>query len=407
MLLIEILRTAIDQLLANRMRSVLTTLGIVIGIGTVILIVSVLEGFRGSIERDLNVLGANTFQVQQYGPQVFSTGGRRLKPRKKLTLDLVKAIRERCPSVKFVGAEVYEGGVRIAYEGEETNPNVFVFGATPEFAVNNGRFIADGRFLTERDVRIRARVVVLGMDVVDRLFTYEDPIGKTVRIKGQKFKVVGIFEKQGSSTFGQSRDNIAAIPITTWQLLWGKRSIAITVMARSPELFQQAQEEVIGVLRKERKVPPGEENDFDIFSNESLVESFNQTAGKIQLGGILLGIISLLVGGIGVMNIMLVSVTERTREIGIRRAVGARRAHIFRQFLTEAIVLCLMGGILGIIGGIVLAGIIALLLQWPMAIPAWSVVAAVLTTTVVGLISGFYPAYKAAYLNVIDALRYE
>ncbi len=407
MVFVEILRTAIDQLFANRLRSMLTTLGIVIGIGTVILIVSVLEGFRSSIERDLNVLGANTFQVQQYGPQIFSTGGRRVKPRKKLTLDLVRAIRERCPSVRFVGAEVYEGGVRIAYKGEETNPNVFVFGATPEFAVNNGRFIADGRFLIDRDVRIRSRVAVLGMDVVDRLFAYEDPLGKIVRIKGQKFKIVGIFEKQGSATFGQSRDNIVVIPITTWQEMYGKRSIAITVMARNPESFEAAQDEVIGVLRKERKVPPGEENDFDIFSNESLVESFNQTAGKVQLGGILLGVISLLVGGIGVMNIMLVSVTERTREIGVRRAVGARRGHIFRQFLTESIVLCLLGGLLGILGGVVLAALIALLLQWPMSIPAWSVIAAVLVTTVVGLISGFYPAYKAAYLNVIDALRYE
>ncbi len=407
MYLLEIVKTALGQLKANRMRSVLTTLGIVIGIGTVILIVSVLEGFRSSIEQDLNVLGANTFQVQKYGPRI-NVGHTRLKPRKDLTVEMADAIRELCPSVKYVGAEVWKFGETIVYKGKRTNPNIFVAGVTPEFTINNGYFVKEGRFLTERDVRSHARLVVLGMDVVDKLFPYKNPINEIVRINGQKFKVIGVFEAQGNSAFGQSRDNRVTIPITTWQEIYGKkRSVNITVMAKSPEVFDQAQDEVVGVLRKIRKVPPGEENDFDIFYNQSLIDSFNSVARYIQLGGILIGLVSLVVGGIGVMNIMLVSVTERTREIGIRKAVGARRTNILTQFLLEAITLCILGGILGFGLGVGLAGLISLAASLPMSIPMWAVVSSLITTTTIGLFAGIYPAYKAARLNVVDALRYE
>jgi putative ABC transport system permease protein len=183
--------------------------------------------------------------------------------------------------------------------------------------------------------------------------------------------------------------------------------VNITVMANSAEVFDQARDEVIGVLRKIRKVQPGEENDFDIFYNQSLIDSFNSVAKYIQLGGIIIGLVSLVVGGIGVMNIMLVSVTERTREIGIRKAVGARKFNILFQFLLEAIALCLLGGILGFGIGVGLAGLIALVVKLPMSIPLWAVFSAIITTTVIGLFSGIYPAYKAAGLNVVDSLRYE
>ncbi len=407
MFVIETIKIALAQLKSNRLRSVLTTLGIIIGIGTVILIVSVLEGYRASIERELNVLGNNTFQVEKYGPRI-QVGQMHFKPRKDLTVQMADAIRENCPSVKYVGAELWEYGQTVFYQGEHTNPNIFLGGVTPEFVVNNGFEMREGRFLTERDVRSHLHVVVLGMNVVDKLFPYQDPLGEIVRIHGQKFKVIGVFKKMGTSTFGQSKDNRVVIPITTWQDMFGKNySVSITVMAKSPELFQQAQDEVIGVLRKIRKVPPGEENDFDIFYNQSLVESFNNVAKYIQLGGVLIGIVSLVVGGIGVMNIMLVSVRERTREIGIRKAVGARRVNILLQFLLEAIVLCLVGGVLGFGAGVGLAGLIALSAHLPMAVPLWSVVAALTTTTVIGVFAGLYPAYKAADLNVVDALRYE
>ena len=404
----EILTTAISQLRVNRLRSVLTTLGIVMGIGTVILIVSVLEGYRSSIEAELNMLGANTFQVQKYGPRIVVGGHTHRPPRKDLTVEMANALRENCPSVKFIGAEAWEFGEVMIYKGERTNPNIMLAGATPEFVINNGDFVRDGRFITEEDVRSFSNVVILGMDIVDKLFPYTNPIGEEVRIHGQKFQVIGIFEAQGNSVFGQSRDNRAAIPITVWQEIYGKtRSINITVMAKSAELFDQAQDEVIGLLRKIRKVQPGEENDFDIFYNQSLIDSFNSVARSIQLGGILIGLVSLVVGGIGVMNIMLVSVTERTREIGIRKAVGARRINIMLQFLLEAVALCILGGILGFGSGIGLAALASLLAKLPMTIPLWAVLAALITTTVIGIISGIYPAYKAASLNVVDSLRYE
>lgn len=403
----EIVTTAISQLRVNRLRSVLTTLGIIMGIGTVILIVAVLEGYRASIESELNVLGANTFQVQKYGPRIV-VGHSHRPPRKDLTVEMANILRESCPSVKYVGAEVWEFGEAVVYKGERTNPNIMLAGATPEFMINNGDFVRQGRFITEEDLKSYSNVVVLGMDIVDKLFPYTDPIGETVRIHGQKFEVIGIFEAQGSSVFGESRDNKAVIPLTVWQEIYGKnRSINITIMANSAEVFDKAQDEVIGVLRKIRKVPPGEENDFDIFYNQSLIDSFNSVARYIQLGGILIGLVSLAVGGIGVMNIMLVSVTERTREIGIRKAVGARRINIMIQFLIEAVTLCLLGGILGFGTGIGLAALAALLAKLPMTIPLWAVIAALITTTVIGVASGIYPAYKAASLNVVDSLRYE
>ncbi len=407
MFLLQLVRTALAQLKANRMRSVLTTLGIVIGIGTVILIVSVLEGFRSSIEGELNMLGANTFQVEKYGPRL-QVGHMKRKPRKDLTLEMAEAIKENASAVKLVGAENWQFRESVVYKGERTNPTQFLGGATPEFVINNGYFIDEGRFITDRDVRSHAKVVVIGRDVLDKLFPYRSPLGETVRIHGQKFKVIGTFEERGNTVFGESGDNRVIIPITTWQEIFGKnRSINITVMAKSPELFDQAQDEVIGILRKIRKVPPGEENDFDIFYNQSLVDSFNSVARYIQLGGILIGLVSLVVGGIGVMNIMLVSVTERTREIGIRKAVGARRINILIQFLLEAITLCILGGILGFGAGIGLASLISLTADFPMSIPMWSVVSSLGTVTTIGIFAGIYPAYKAARLNVVDALRYE
>jgi putative ABC transport system permease protein len=407
MYLTEVFKTAYHQLRANRLRSVLTTLGIVIGIGTVILIVSVLEGYRSSIEADLSLLGSNTFQVEKFGPRI-NVGHTKHKPRKDLTIEMANAIRDNCPSVKYVGAENWRFGETVVFEGERTNPNVVLAGATPEFIINNGYFIGEGRFLTDQDVRSHAHVAIIGMDIVDKIFPYTNPMGKEVRIHGQKFRVIGLFESRGNSVFGDSRDNRVAIPITVWQEIFGKNhSVNITVMARGPGVFEQAQSEVIGILRKIRKVPPGEENDFDIFFNQSLIDSFNSVAKYIQLGGILIGLVSLAVGGIGVMNIMLVSVTERTREIGIRKAVGARKVNILMQFLSEAVALCILGGILGFGAGIGLAGLIALLVHLPMAIPLWAVFSALITTTIIGIVSGIYPAYKAAGLHVVDSLRYE
>ncbi len=409
MLIEENIRIAVTQIRTGKMRSLLTTLGIMIGIGTVIFIVSILEGYNRSIERELNVLGANTFQVQR--EEVFTgiqIGRRKRKERKRLDKELAEAIRKNADLVQAVGAEVWEFNVMVKYKDKSTNPVMTLAGAQPEFFPTNGYSVREGRALTYEDVRSNRKVIVLGIDVVEKLFPFEDPLGKKVKVKGKKFEVIGVLEKMGSRTFGESRDNRIIIPITTFEDMLGKkRSCNLTVMVKKGADMQAAMDQVIGVLRKERKIPPGKENDFSIFTNETLIQSFNNIAGKIKIGAIFLGLISLLVGSIGVMNIMLVTVTERTREIGIRKAVGARKSAILFQFLIEAVALCFVGGIIGMSLGFILAAIVGGSLNIPFTVPMWAVSSSLIVTTLVGVIAGMYPALRAANMDPITALRYE
>ncbi len=406
----ENISVALSQLKNNKMRSFLTTIGITIGIATVIFIVSVLEGYYLSIQSDMNRLGSNVFQVQR--DENFSGirvgHSRREKPRKKIKVEVAEAIRENATLVDDVGAELWKRGRTIVYNDKKTNPNITVGGGEPAFFINNGYFIDDGRGFTWNDIQSSKKITVLGMDIVDILFPFENPLNKIVKINGIKFKVTGIIERAGSSTFGDSNDNIVVIPISTFMGLFGSnRSANITIRVKEGVDFEDAKSQVVGIVRKVRKVPPGEEKDFAIWSNDSLIDSFAGIASKIQLVAILLGLISLLVGSIGVMNIMLVTVTERTREIGIRKAVGAKKASILFQFLNESIMLSILGGVVGMFFGILFAWIVGVLLETPFAIPLWAVITSIAVTTLVGLFAGLYPAAKAANMDPIDALRYE
>jgi len=359
---------------------------------------------------ELNMLGANTFQVQRN--DIFDNAqagdGKKRKIRKKIPIDISQAIRDNCDLVEAAGAEVWEFGKSLAYEDKKTNPNLQTAGAEVEFFVNNGFFIEAGRSLTQEDIALNRKVIVLGMDAVEVLFPFEDPLGRKVRLSGTRFQVIGVLEKMGNSTFGQSRDNQLVIPISTFQDMYGKnRSANITVRVKEGVDFEDAKTQVIGTVRAARKVRPGEENDFAIFSNDTLVDSFNNIARQIKLVAVLLGLVSLLVGSIGVMNIMLVTVTERTREIGIRKAVGARKGIILFQFLSEAVVLSVIGGLLGLILGFGLAALVGLTLKIPFVVPFWVVASSLIVTSVVGIAAGLYPASRAARMDPINALRYE
>lgn len=409
MLLRENLQIAISQIKAGKLRSFLTTLGITIGIGTVIFIVAILEGYNLSIEKQLNMLGANTFQVQR--EEVFTgvrIGFRKRKERKRLDKKLAEAIRKNCDLVAAVSAEEWKKNATVKYKDKATNPVMNLGGTDAEYFRTNAYFVSEGRILTPEDVRFHRHVAVIGMDIVEKLFPFEIPLGKQIKVEGKKFEVIGVLEKMGSATFGQSRDNKVLIPITTFEDMLGrKRSCVFTIMVKKGGNMQAAMDQVIGVLRKERKIPPGKENDFSIMTNESLTQSFNNIASKVKLGGIFLGLISLLVGSIGVMNIMLVTVTERTREIGIRKAVGANKTVILVQFLIEAIMLTIVGGIVGMFLGFLLAGITGYFLHITFVVPIWAVVSSLIVTTLVGVLAGLYPARKAANMDPITALRYE
>ncbi len=403
------LKIALEQLQSGKLRSLLTLLGITIGIATVIAIVAVLEGYFASISADLNVLGANTFQVQKWdafgGIQV---GEGDSQHRKDLSPELAEALREECDLIQNAGAEIWQFGQSVQYKEKRTNPNLMIAGGEPEFFPNNGYFIGQGRALTREDIVNRRKNVVLGMDAVEKLFPFIDPLGEFVKIRGIKFKVVGIIEELGQRALGGSQDNVVVMPLSTFVGIYGReRSANITISVKDVSKFEEAKDQVIGVIRRERKVLPGADNDFAVFSNDSLVDTFRGIANQVQVVAALLGMISLLVGSIGVMNIMLVTVTERTREIGIRKAVGARRSTILLQFLNESIMLSLVGGILGMLIGFGLAFFANMALDIPFVVPIWIVVAAVFVTSIVGLGAGLYPASKAAKMDPIIALGHE
>ena len=402
----ESLAVAVDAMRANKLRSILTTLGIIIGVTTIIGMMSIIQGLQNYMVGELSVLGSNTFQVQKDPPIQFGQLDEKYRNRKRLQLEHAYAIK-KAPAVIAVGPEDWQFMKVVRYREKKTNPDVIMAGATPEFQTSNGYFVGEGRFITDEDVGLRRQVIVLGMDIVEMLFPHTNPIGKDVRIDAHKFKVIGTLEEQGSS-FGQSKDNYVVIPITTCQKIYGdKRSLNITVQAKNVELLDTAIEQTIGILRVVRKVPPGKSNDFEIFTSESLVDTFNDLSKYVKIAAVGIALISLLVGGIGIMNIMLVSVTERTREIGIRKSVGAKRSDILWQFITEAVILGNIGGALGIIVGVLLGILIGAISPLPTAVPIWAVFLGIGFCTIVGLFFCIYPAAKAARLEPIVALRYE
>ena len=408
---------SLQAIRANKLRSSLTLVGIVLGVASIIAVMTGISVVQGTMEQEMSVLGAQTFQVQKW-PSGFSTDEERREAMRRppMTLSDAKAIRDNVASVDIVGSEIWEFGFKAEYRGEETNDNVQICGGTPEYPQNNTHFVGYGRNISQTDVRAARKVVVIGYALAQRLYPFVDPVGRDIRVDGREYKVVGVFDEK-KSAFGGGYDNYVLMPVTTFVNTYGmtdrngfERSVNITVHAKSPELINDAIEETRQVLRRVRGVRRGEKDNFEYFNSESMIGEFNQMTAGIKVGAFIIGIIALLVAGIGIMNIMLVSVTERTKEIGIRKALGAKPRFILRQFLLEAVVLCNLGGVIGVAVGF---GIGNMMVKMGMSssfetvVPVEWAIIGLLFCTAVGVIFGMLPAIKASRLNPIDALRYE
>lgn len=399
------IRVALRALGRNKMRSFLTALGIIIGVGAVIATVSIGEGAKREVEKRFEEMGTNLLYVRP-GSQSFrgrSYGGGSFQT---LTDGDAKAIAEKCDAVQYVSPSV-SGRAQVVYQNKNWNTSVNGVG---EHYVEIGNWqVEEGTFFDENMVRSGQKVAVLGNEVNQNLFEGADPIGQIIRIKRIPFRVIGVLESKGEAGGWFNRDDMILIPYTTAQrrLLGITHINSIDISAVSSSRTEEAMAQIEDLLRIRHKIAPGAEDDFNVRNIADIAESAAESrdALKILLGGI--ASVSLLVGGIGIMNIMLVSVTERIREIGIRMSVGAREKDILFQFLTEAIVLSLLGGSLGIGMGVFGSMLISKLADWQTLVSLWSIIVAFLFSAIVGVFFGFYPARKASKLDPIEALRYE
>lgn len=398
---------AFQSIKTNKLRTGLTILGVVVGIFSIIVIMTIITMLQKSIEEGLSQLNKYTFQIQKNDP-TFGGGPRFRESRPDIKIEEAMRLKEMLTNAKYVAAEQWQFGVVVKYGNKETNPNIQVAGITVDAMKTNNWNVEYGREIRETDVQYSSNVCLIGKDIVDKLFPNVNPLGETIRVGGRALKVIGVIEPQ-PALFGQSRDNYILIPITTWQSMFGKygRSVNITVMSYGKEDYNEVIEAATGYMRQIRKLSPGEPDNFYIYSNESMISQVNDITGPIKIGALAVSVIALIAAGVGIMNIMLVSVTERTREIGIRKALGARKSWILAQFLIEAVVLCFIGGLVGIVLGVGIGNFAGSFLNAQTAIPVDWVVIGITLCVLIGVIFGTYPAYKAANLDPIEALRYE
>lgn len=402
---------ALGAIRTNKLRSALTLLGIVVGVFSIIAVMTAMGVLRSSIEEGLAGLGANTFRIQKSDVAFGSTHEqrRRWRMRRDITYDQAVYVSERLTLAEAVGIECWTGGKVAFWRGQKTNPNIGVGGENADGYITNDMSIAAGRSFSDQEITDGRNVTILGQTVVEKLFPpWLDPVGEEIRVDGTMYKVVGVFALKGG-VLGRDHNTFVIIPITTFFKKYGRegRSVNILIKARSREEFDDCMEEARSALRTVRRVPPADKDDFGYFSNDSLITQFNAFTLYVRLGVLLISSIALLAAGVGIMNIMLVSVTERTREIGIRKAVGARKSDILAQFIIEAIILCEIGGVIGVIAGILAGNGIGIWLDWPAVIPwDWAVIG-LGVCSLVGMVFGVYPAWKASTLDPIEALRYE
>jgi len=402
-------------IVANKLRSMLTLVGIVAGVASIIAVMTAISVIQSTMEREMSVLGAQTFQAQKWPAGGFHGDAERRKAMKRpaLTLGNADAIRQHVSSVDIVGSEIWDFGFTASYKGESTNPNLSICGGTPEYPPNNTHYVGLGLNLSPMDVKTARKVVVIGYAIAKKLYPFVDPIGKEIRVDNRKYEVIGVFDEK-KSAFGGNFDNYVLMPVSTFLNTYGligkdgfQRSVNITVHAKTPDLVDDAMEQTRQALRHDRGVKPGQEDNFDFFSSQSLITQFNRMSMGVKLAAFVIGLIALVVAGIGIMNIMLVAVTERTKEIGIRKALGAKPVSIMTQFLLEAVILCNIGGILGVVVGFLLGNLVAVFTHFDVSVPMeWAVIGLVFCSAV-GIAFGLLPAIRASRLHPIDALRYE
>ena len=401
---LNIVKVGLRSIARNKLRSALTILGIVIGVGCVIVTGGIGNGASASIQANISSLGANYIMIF---PGAVTQGGARIfSAQSSLTEEDAKAMKTECPAVSYVSPGVRSGGQVVA---GENNWATEIFGTDVDWPFIRSWNIVQGSFFTESEVKGAAKVAVLGNSVRENLFPDSDPIGAIIRVKSVPFKVVGVLEKKGGSTMGNDQDDQIVIPYTTAmkRITGNNRLGLVQVSAKSPHEIQDAMAEIKALLRQRHRLGPGQDDDFMMRSQEEIAATASETTKTLSTLLASIAVVSLLVGGIGIMNIMLVSVTERTREIGIRMALGAKSRHVLAQFLLEAVTLSLVGGGIGVALGIGVSRLVAKYAGWPVAVDPSSIAIAFGFSALIGIFFGFYPARKAAALDPIEALRYE
>jgi putative ABC transport system permease protein len=404
----EILLLAFSSLWANKLRSLLTMFGMAIGVFSIIGVMTFIAGAKAQLDSGLSRLGANSFQIQRFPGINFSDPRSRYGNRPPITLALAQRFRELMDDSAVVSLYIGRNFQTASFADRRTTPNMRLIGTDENFLASRNFEIVGGRNLGAEDVALGRPVCILGDEITKKLFPDMDPLGQLVRVGGETYTVVGRVGAKGAS-FGESQDNFVAIPITRWLasqgLMW--RSLDINVQAASQEEMPAVQDRAVGIMRQVRGLEPEDDNNFELFTNDSLIATFQQVTTMVALGSLGISAIALLAAGVGVMNIMLVSVTERTKEIGIRKSIGARKVNILAQFLIEAVVLALIGGLVGVALGVAGGNLVASFMNIDGIFPWGWAIAGLVVCGGIGVVFGLYPAWKASSLDPIEALRHE